>query len=50
LRHATIVVPDEPERDRALGRVEAAGQVPEDHAGGVLIRDPSANALVLAIA
>ena len=44
LRHATIVLPDEAERDRVLARVEAAGG-PVD---GDTVRDPSGNALVLA--
>jgi catechol 2,3-dioxygenase len=50
LRHATIVLPDIAERDRVLGRVEAADQVAEDSDSGPLVRDPSGNALLLAVA
>ena len=46
LRHATIVLPDDAERDRLLARADAAGRV-EDGADGPLVRDPSGNALVL---
>lgn len=50
LRHATIVLPDAGERDRVLGRLADAGHVPSDHDGKPLVRDPSGNALVLAVA
>ncbi len=49
LRHATIVLPDAGERDRVLGRVAHAGPAVEDGAGGPLVRDPSGNALLLAL-
>jgi len=49
LRHATIVLPDGAERDRVLARADAAGHV-EDGADGPIVRDPSGNALVLALA
>src|SRR5205085_7535135 len=49
LRLATIVLPDESERDRILERLEAAGRAPEHDARGLVIRDPSGNALALAI-
>jgi catechol 2,3-dioxygenase len=48
LRHATIVLPGVADRDRVAARVAAAGQEPEDVEGGVRVRDPSGNALVLA--
>jgi catechol 2,3-dioxygenase len=48
LRHATVVLPDDTERDRVLARVEASGQSPENSPTEPLIRDPSGNALVLA--
>jgi catechol 2,3-dioxygenase len=48
LRHATILVPDREELDRVVGRVADAGQEPEDRDEGVLVRDPSGNALLLA--
>ena len=47
LRHAAIVVPDVEERDRVAGRVADAGQEPEARGDGVLVRDPSQNALLL---
>ncbi len=47
LRHATIVLPDAQERDRVAGRVADAGQEPEARPDGVLVRDPSQNALLL---
>ena len=49
LRHATIVLPDEAERDRVLGRLEASGQSPEPNPHGPMVLDPAGNALVLAI-
>src|SRR5205085_10243327 len=49
LRHATIVVPDAEELDRVVARVADAGQEPEQRDDGVLVRDPSENALLLAI-
>ena len=48
LRHATILVPDREELDRVAGRVADAGQEPEERDDGVLVRDPSGNALLLA--
>ncbi|HEY2373682.1 MAG TPA: VOC family protein [Gaiellaceae bacterium] len=47
LRHAAIVLPDAQERDRVAARVADAGQEPETRDDGVLIRDPSQNALLL---
>ena len=47
LRHATIVVPDAAERDRVAARVADSGQEPESREAGVLVRDPSQNALLL---
>ena len=47
LRHATIVVPDAAERDRVAARVADSGQEPELRDDGVLVRDPSQNALLL---
>jgi catechol 2,3-dioxygenase len=48
LRHATIVLPDSAERDRVAGLVADAGQDPVEADGGVLVRDPAQNALLLA--
>jgi catechol 2,3-dioxygenase len=47
LRHATIVVPDAAERDRVAARVADSGQEPEARDGGVLVRDPSRNQLLV---
>jgi catechol 2,3-dioxygenase len=47
LRHATIVVPDPAELDRVASRVADEGQEPEPRESGVLVRDPSQNALLL---
>jgi catechol 2,3-dioxygenase len=48
LNHATIVLPDAGERDRVAARVADAGQEPEPVEGGVLVRDPAQNGLLLA--
>jgi catechol 2,3-dioxygenase len=48
LLEATIVLPGEAERDRVVARVAGAGQEPEVREDGVLVRDPSGNALLLA--
>jgi catechol 2,3-dioxygenase len=50
LRHATIVLPDAAERDRVAARVADAGQEPQAREDGVLVRDPSGNALLLTAA
>ncbi len=47
LRHATIVLPDERERDRLLDRVERDGQAAREVPGGHLISDPSGISLML---
>jgi catechol 2,3-dioxygenase len=49
LRHATIVLPDGAERDRALERLSRAGVEPEREDPDPQVRDPSGNALVLAV-
>ena len=48
LRHYTLLVPDQGERDAAVQRLEQAGHAIESTDGGPLVRDPSGNALVLA--
>jgi len=48
LRYATIVCPDEAERDRVAARVADAGQEPKPHDSGLVVRDPSGNGLLLA--
>ena len=50
LRHATILLPNEGERDRVLERLEDSGQAAQHDAGGRPIHDPSGNALVLGVA
>jgi catechol 2,3-dioxygenase len=50
LRHATIVLPDETERERVLARVAAHGYEPQPGEEGPLVHDPSGNALVLSVA
>ena len=48
LRHATIVLPDAAERDRLVAAVADTGQEPEELEDGVIVHDPSRNALLLA--
>jgi catechol 2,3-dioxygenase len=50
LRHATIVLPDAAERERVAARAADAGAEPVEVADGILVRDPSQNALVLTVA
>jgi catechol 2,3-dioxygenase len=50
LRHATIVLPDAGERDRVVERLEQAGHATKQSDDGTRVRDPSGNALVLAVA
>jgi catechol 2,3-dioxygenase len=50
LRHATIVLPDRTELDRAAGRLEAASYQPGDTGVGLSVADPSGNRLVLTVA
>jgi catechol 2,3-dioxygenase len=49
LRHATVVLPDTEERERVVARVADAGGEPVEVEDGILVRDPSQNALVLAV-
>jgi catechol 2,3-dioxygenase len=50
LRHATIVFPGAPERDRALDRLATLGHPARDDGPDPVVADPSGNALVLAVA
>jgi len=50
LRHATIVLPDEAERDRVARVLSDAGHALEETPDGPIVRDPSGNALLLAAA
>jgi hypothetical protein len=44
------VLPDAAERDRVAARAADAGAEPVEVGGGILLRDPSQNALLLATA
>ena len=48
LRHATVVLPDEAERNKLLERLEHRGHAADTDAADPVVRDPSGNALVLA--
>ena len=48
LRHATIVLPDEAERERVLARIAESGQEERATDAGPAVRDPAGNTLVLA--
>jgi catechol 2,3-dioxygenase len=50
LRHATVVLPDDGARYDVAARVEASGGTVEEQDGDPVVRDPSGNALVLALA
>ena len=47
LLSATVVVPEQGDVDRLAARVADEGQEPEQRESGVLVRDPSGNALLL---
>jgi catechol 2,3-dioxygenase len=50
LRHGTLLLPDAAERDRVVARLEHAGHELGDADGAPLVRDPSGNAITLALA
>jgi catechol 2,3-dioxygenase len=50
LHRATIVLPDEIERNDVLGRLDGLGVAAETTASGPVVRDPSGNAFLLALA
>jgi len=50
LRHLTVLLPDDAAREEVLVRLTAAGHRPAPGEGGPLVRDPSDNAIVLAVA
>ena len=50
LRHFTVVLPGDAERDRVAGRLADAGHEPEDSPDGPFVRDPSGIAFALAAA
>jgi len=49
LRHATVVLPDEPARADVVAAVESAGLPVDDHDGEPLVHDPSGNAFVVVV-
>jgi catechol 2,3-dioxygenase len=50
LRHATIVLPDDGERERLLARLEQAAQPTHETDHGPTVVDPAGNRLLLAVA
>jgi catechol 2,3-dioxygenase len=49
LRRATVVLPDEAERDRVLARLEHAGHTANESDGTPVVSDPSGNRLALVV-
>ena len=49
LRHFVVRLPDERVRSAIVVRVRAAGIAVEEADGGVLVRDPARNGLLLAV-
>jgi catechol 2,3-dioxygenase len=49
LLHATIVLPNGAERERLLSRLDQSGYTAAESEAGPMVRDPSANMLLLAI-
>ena len=49
LRHAEILLPSDAARDQVVGRLEGAGAELADSPEGPITRDPSGNALLLAV-
>lgn len=49
LRHFTILLPDQVERERVADRLSRLGRAPQETDAGVVARDPSGNQLVLAV-
>lgn len=50
LRYFTVQLPDQRDVDAVTARARSVGAAIEDHAAGVLVRDPSHNALVFTVA
>jgi catechol 2,3-dioxygenase len=50
LRHVTIVLSDQTQRDLVVERLVRGGRAPEETSAGLLVRDASGNALVLTVA
>jgi catechol 2,3-dioxygenase len=49
LEHFVVALPDRPALDRVAGRIRAAGIALEDVEGGMLVRDPAQNAILLRV-
>ena len=49
LRHFDVRFPDTPELDRVTKRLQDAGVTLEETPAGMLVRDPSANAILLTV-
>ena len=49
MRHATVVLPNEAERDKLLERLERRGHALDAGTADPVVRDPSGNTLVLAV-
>ena len=47
LEHFVVMLPDDAARDSVVGRLTAAGIVPEPVEGGLLVHDPAKNAILL---
>lgn len=50
LRYFTVQLPEQSDVDAVVARARSVGAAIEDHAAGVLVRDPSHNALVFTVA
>jgi catechol 2,3-dioxygenase len=50
LRYATVLLPSDVERERVLARLSDAGIASQATEGGVLVRDPSGNPILLVVA
>jgi len=48
LKHFVVALPNRQALDRVAGRIRAAGIALEDVEGGMLVRDPAQNAILLA--
>jgi catechol 2,3-dioxygenase len=49
LRHATVLLPNDVERERVLSRLEESGHPAQECPEGPLVRDPSGSALVFGV-
>ena len=49
LRHFTVVLPDDAELERVMARVKQGNVEATPMSGGVLLRDPSGNGVMLTV-